>query len=69
MIILLYLDSNLSYFTRSSFLVLQSDNIHLSLTNLSIFTQGEPGFQGPIGPRGPPGDGLPGEKVQTAFHD
>jgi len=26
-------------------------------------SQGNPGFQGPTGPRGPPGDGLPGEKV------
>lgn len=30
-----------------------------------FYSQGEPGFQGPTGPRGAPGTGLPGEKVDT----
>lgn len=34
----------------------------------SLF-QGEPGFQGPMGLRGLPGDGLPGEKVQDLAYE
>lgn len=32
---------------------------------LDLDPQGEPGFQGPAGPRGAPGTGFAGDKVHT----
>jgi len=39
------------------------DDIWYSYQYINLYSQGEPGFQGTMGPRGKPGDGLPGEKV------
>lgn len=40
----------------------------LRILPLVLTSQGEPGFLGPTGPRGPPGDSLPGEKVLGRFY-
>lgn len=41
-----------------------ADDAFLSLNKPLIVLKGEPGFQGPMGPRGAAGEGLIGEKVQ-----